>query len=147
MHRKQTGFSLIELLIVVAIILVIAAIAIPNLIQARIRANEASAVSGVRSIATAQISYQILNSSYAATLVELGSSGSGLLPDSIAIAPNQHSGYTFSATGTSTGFTASAVPSAPGNTGIRSFCSDTPAVIYFSPTESGCVPGTSAPLQ
>ena len=72
--RKQRGFSLIELLIVVAIILIIAAIAIPNLLRARMAANEASAVSSIRTINTAEVTY---NSTYptvgfAPALVNLG---------------------------------------------------------------------------
>ena len=82
MKRLERGFSLIELLIVVAIILIIAAIAIPNLLRARMQANEASAVSSIHAINTAEISYSTLfpTVGFAPSLVSLGDGGSAPCP-------------------------------------------------------------------
>jgi prepilin-type N-terminal cleavage/methylation domain-containing protein len=165
--RKQKGFSLIELLIVVAIILIIAAIAIPNLLRARIAANESSAASGVRTINTAEVSF---NSSYptvgySATLAALGgtcssatapTSGSACLLDAVlAQDPANKSGYTYNykpVTGTGvqySGYAVSADPQSPGQTGVRSFCSFEDAVVRYSPSTalSGACSNTQAPLQ
>lgn len=161
-RQQQHGFSLIELLIVVAIILIIAAIAIPNLLRARIAANESSAVASIRTINTAMISY---NSSYptvgyAASLSTLGgsctgstvpTSASGCLIDS-TLAAGTKSGYTFKATGAGGPpdgtYYAYANPVTSNSTGVRSFCSIQDAVIRVAGTTAvtTCA-GTETPLQ
>ena len=80
MTRTKTnkGFSLIELLIVVAIILIIAAISIPNLLRSKMAANEASAVGSIRTINVAAVEYQsIYGIGYPSSLTQIGSSGNG----------------------------------------------------------------------
>jgi type IV pilus assembly protein PilA len=159
--RKQKGFSLIELLIVVAIILIIAAIAIPNLLRARIAANESSAVASIRTLNTAQISY---NSAYptigfAGTLGALsGTCNASTAPTSAGaclidtqLASGTKSGYSFQMTGVSgtpsSSYQAIGTPISANTTGVRSFCSVADAVVRYSSTALSACAGTETPLQ
>jgi len=152
---SNQGFSLIELLVVVAIILIIAAIAIPNFLRARMMADEAAAVSNVRTITTAAVAYHVTwGNGFPPLLVTLGGiSGNpatcnqAILIDGIlATPPNQKTGYTYAYTGQgptvippagagcgAPGYEAylvTATPISVGTTGQRSFCSTEPAVIH-----------------
>lgn len=154
--RKQRGFSLIELLIVVAIILIIAAIAIPNLQRAKMSANEASAVAGMRTIFTAEAAYYAQGWSnpgalgFSATLQDLGSSA-GCNPPSInsacqldnvmanaTTAATAKSGYYYtynpiSTGGLNVGFSLNGDPAQRGSSGQRSFYTDQSGIVRFNP--------------
>jgi type IV pilus assembly protein PilA len=148
MERKQAGFSLIELLIVVAIILIIAAIALPNMIVARMSANEASAVQSLRTIQSAETAYATTFPAvgFSATLVDLGGgTGAGCtatpaqacLIDNVLASGNK-SGYVITWSGDglapSVSYSINADPFVRGASGRRSFFTNYPGVIRWNDT-------------
>ena len=146
MRNRQKGFSLIELLIVVAIILIIAAIAIPNLLRSKIAANQASAVGSLRSLNTACIGYSTSYGQFPGTLASLGpmaaggtaSSTSADLIDSV-LAAGSKSGYTFAFTpgAANQSYTITATPITVGTTGQNMYFTDQSGVIRVNTSGTG----------
>jgi type IV pilus assembly protein PilA len=158
--RKHKGFSLIELLIVVAIILIIAAIAIPNLLRARIAANESSAVQSIRTINTAEVTYQsqFPTAGFSANVSTLGppsSSGcAAVTPSSTTaclldwvlsqatVVGSPKSGYYFTEPtavavgGINVDYTVNGLPASQGQTGVRNFCSNSDGVIRYNTNDT-----------
>ena len=162
--RKEKGFSLIELLIVVAIILIIAAIAVPNLLRSRMAANEASSASALRTITTANITYSsTYNVGYAGGLAALGpktaaspdSGASDLLDAVMGSAAPVKSGYKFIYLAGPTGaaptaaapnatFTGFATPVSLGSSGQSGFCVDQTNVVGKDTTGAVAAPPATA---
>jgi type IV pilus assembly protein PilA len=158
LKKNAAGFSLIELLIVVAVILIIAAIAIPNFIRSKMRANEAAAVSNMRNITTAEVVYNTTwGIGFSPDLPSLG--GSPAIPDATqaglidsVLSAGTKSGYNFTygvlvtdANGNVQAYSINADPVTPGTTGDRHFYSDQSSVIRQSLT--GAAGPSDTPIQ
>ena len=133
--RKRRGFSLIELLIVIAIILIIITIAVPNLTRARMHAQETAAIAAIKTIHTAQVQYYSTYGKYATSLTELGPPPNGAPGAAAAdiigndLANGLKQGYRFTVTGSGGGYIINANPDVFGNSGSKTFYSDQSMVI------------------
>ena len=148
--RSHKGFSLIELLLVVAVILIISAIAVPNFLKSRLHANETSAVASLRVINTAAVTYSITypDLGFPAVLTNLGganpcsaSSTQSCLIDDI-LAQGTKAGYSFVWTGDgafpSVTFLVTGTPQSPGASGQTMYCTDQTGVIHYDSSGAGC---------
>ena len=154
--RNRNGFSLIELLLVVTVILIISAIAVPNFLRSRQRANEASAVASIRVINTAAVTYSMTypDLGYPALMTTLGganpctaSSTQACLLDDL-LAQGVKNGYSFAWAGDgaipSVTYAITGTPQVLGSTGQRMFCTDQTGVIHYDPSGSGCTSASAA---
>ncbi len=135
-YRNRRGFSLIELMIVIAIILIIATIALPKLNRAKMYAHETACIKTLQTIHTAQTQYQSQFGRYATTLAELGPPANGqagpaaadLIPTDLAL--GEKSGYKFTMTGNQGGYVVIAIPVAYNSTGSRTFYTDQTMTVH-----------------
>ncbi len=125
MHpSRRRGFTLMEVVIAVAIVFVILTVALPNFASARINTNEVNVIRMIGTIHTAQAQFQSQTGRFAVALSELNK----LMP--ARLAAGHHSGYHFVLGGTTDGYLVTAVPEKPGGTGYRSFRSDQSLTVF-----------------
>ena len=139
--NANKGFTLIELMIVVAIIAIIAAIAIPNLLRSRMQSNESSAIGNLRTVVGAQTSYHASNNVYTTDFADLTGATPPFLDGDWGVAK---SGYTFTLGGSTSNFSCTGSAEEYGVTGGRGFFVDASGVIRYA--EGADADATSLPL-
>jgi type IV pilus assembly protein PilA len=134
-RRKSQGFSLIELLIVIAIILIIITIAVPKYQKTQMFMKETAAIKAIQTIHQMEVQYQSQYGRYAVSLAELGPPASGAPTPAAAdligsdLSGGTKQGYKYTLTGNQAGYVITAVPEAYGSSGSRTFFSDQTMVI------------------
>lgn len=129
--RRIKGFTLVEIMVVIAVIIVIASIGVPGIMRQRVNANEAAAVAALKTLSAASVTYRATHSSYPASLVDLYDPEGAQYIDS-TLASGTRQGYNFTLSGDEDGFNATAIPAKPNITGTRYFMIDFYGVIRSS---------------
>lgn len=138
----RQGFTLLELMIVVAVLAIVMAVAIPSLRNARMAANESSTLQTIKTIVSVNEQYRFRFSSFADTLGNLEAAG---YIDGGFQADNEKSGYTYTYAGNASGYTITTDPTVPGSSGVRYFYCDQSGAIRFD--ASGVADATSPPIE
>ncbi|MEW6009172.1 MAG: prepilin-type N-terminal cleavage/methylation domain-containing protein [Candidatus Omnitrophota bacterium] len=142
--KRKSGFTLVEIMIVVAIIALLAAIAIPNLLRARLNANESAAIAAMQTISTGAQSYRSANPGYPVALTNLSGDTPPYIDSVLGAGAKQ--GYTFVLTGTTNAFSATGRPVTYQTTGTRSFFVDQSGVVRFTNANAAAAV-TDSPIE